>query len=106
MSQKMHVGDTDLRLQAAFSKLGSSQITSMSWSSSATGVATVTAVGDGEIAVLHAVGAGDTNITLTATRASGANLTHVLAVTVWAAPGPEVKILVHPSNSAGFASAG
>lgn len=102
MAVRMHVGDTDQILQAAFVHLGTNSITSISWGSSSAGTATITAIGDGHSATLHAVAAGTANITVTATRASGANLTYMQAVTVWAAAVPGVKILANSPLTSPF----
>lgn len=89
----MQVGDDDLTLQAVFSGLAPDVVTGYTWSS-ASSSATVTAIGNGGTATLHAVSAGTANITVTANLFTGAPLTHTMSLTVWAADVPQVGILV------------
>lgn len=63
---RMQVGGEDQEIQARVSGIGTTVITSYAWVSSTPGVATVTPIGDGYKATLHAVAAGTTTITLTA----------------------------------------
>lgn len=62
----MQVGGEDQEVQARVSGIGTTAITSYAWSSGTPGVATVTPVGDGFKATIHAVAAGTTVITFTA----------------------------------------
>lgn len=62
----MQVGGDDQEVQARVSGIGTTPITSYTWVSGTPGVATVTPVGDGFKAKIHAVAAGTTTITFTA----------------------------------------
>lgn len=102
-SIRFHVGDMDQILQAAFTgnDAATHRITGISWSSDATGVATITAMADANRATLHAVGPGTANITITAHRSGAADLTRAITVAVWAAATPQVEIAVlSPMGSA------
>jgi len=84
MGYRLQVGSAeDTILQAVISHYDPTHpTTSYGWASSAPSVATVTAIGDGLTATLHAVAAGSTNITLTINRFGASAITQVIPVQV------------------------